>query len=354
VLPHRPRLLPASRIADALAPLRPLFAEADATLVNYETATGDPDDLTEASKGIALAAPAAWMGELAHAHITAITAANNHACDLGEPGLDATIATSTALGLPAVGLDPRDPWRPRIVAEKEGHRVCAVAWTTFVNEPIAGCADSGKIAVADFKKRGLAQIDHAIAAARASGCDAVIAILHGGDEYEPQAAGPLIQARHAAFAGADAVVLHHPHVPSPVEVIATPDGRRVPVFESVGNLVSNQGESWKPAYLPVRKDRHAISLNAWTRLGVIADLRWRWPTSSKVGERGALEWGYHLIWVDNEHALHRELKMPRIDARLFDPIADRPIQAKLSTDPEGPLALFNDPCWMESTGKRCR
>ena len=360
VLPHRPRLLPSARIADALSPLRPLFAEADATIANYETATGDPDDLTDASKGIALAAPPAWMGELARAHVTAITGANNHACDLGERGLDATIATSTALGLPAIGLDPRDPWRPRVVAEKEGHRVCAVAWTTFVNEPIAGCVDSGKIAVADFRKRGLAQIDHAMVAARASGCDAVIAILHGGDEYEAQAAGPLLQARRAAFAGADAVVLHHPHVPSPVEVIATPDGRRVPVFESVGNLVSNQGESWKPAYLPVRENRHVVSLNAWTRLGVIADLRWRWPSTSKRSERGTLEargtleWGYHLVWVDNEHALHRELRMPRIDARLFDPIADRLIQAKLSTDSEGPLALFEDPCWMESTGKRCR
>jgi capsule synthesis protein PGA_cap len=354
VLPHRPRLLPAERIAGALAPLRPLFDEADATIVNYETSTGDPDDLTTASSGIALAAPAAWMGELARAGVTAISAANNHACDLGEKGIDATLETATALGLPAIGLDPRDPWRARIVAEKDGHRVCAVAWSTFVNQPIAGCAESGKIALADFKKRGLARIDRAVAAARASGCDAVIAILHGGTEYEAQAPGPLLQARHAALAGADAVVIHHPHVPSPVEVIETPDGRRVPVFESVGNLVSNQGEAWKPAYLPVRKDRHVISLNAWTRLGVLADLRWRWPAGTKPGDRPTLEWGYHLVWVDNEHALHRSLPMPRIDARIFDPVADLPILAKLSTDEGGPTALFRDPCWMESTGRRCR
>ncbi len=372
VLPHRPRLLPPTRISDALAPLRPLFAEADATIVNYETATGDPGKLTAASAGIALAADPAWMAELAHARVTAITAANNHACDLGEKGLDATLESADALGVPAVGLDPRDPWRPRVIAQKDGHGVCAVAWTTFVNEPIAGCVSSGKIAVADFRKRGLAQIDRAIASARESGCDAVIAILHGGTEYEAQAPGPLLQARHAALAGADAVIIHHPHVPSPVEVIATPDGRRVPVFESVGNLVSNQGESWKPAYLPVRKDRHVISLNAWTRLGVLADLRWTWPERAlpdsaertnapetggklgKVGKLGKLEWGYHLVWVDNEHATHRALKMPRIDARLFDPVEDGPTLAKLSTDEGGPTRLFRDPCWMEFTGKRCR
>ncbi len=365
VLPHRPRLLPPSRISDALAPLRPLFASADATIVNYETATGDPEHLTAASSRIALAADPAWMGELAHAHVTALSAANNHACDLGEKGLDATLQTADALGVPALGLDPSDPWRARVVAESDGHRVCAVAWSTFVNEPVAGCVASGKIAVADFRKRGLAQVDHAIEVARTSGCDAVIAIIHGGTEYEAQAPGPLLQARHAAFAGADAVIIHHPHVPSPVEVLATPDGRRVPIFESVGNLVSNQGESWKPAYLPVRKDRHVISLNAWTRLGVLADLRWTWPDGSPPARPGAapgprspgaptLEWGYHLVWVDNEHALHRSVKMPRIDARLFDPIEDAPILAKLSTDEGGPTGLFRDPCWMESSGTRCR
>jgi poly-gamma-glutamate synthesis protein (capsule biosynthesis protein) len=351
VLPHRPRLLAPSRIADALAPLVPLFAEADATIVNYETATGNADDLSPASERIALAADPSWMGELVRSHVTALSAANNHACDLGEKGLAATIRTANDLGVPAIGLDPHDPWRPRVIAEKDGHRICAVAWSTFVNEPIGGCVDSGEIAVAGFKPRGLARIDRAIAAARASRCDAIIAILHGGTEYEPQVAGPLLQARHAALAGADAVVIHHPHVPSPLEVITTPDGRRVPVFASVGNLVSNQGESWKPAYLPVRPDRHVISLNAWTRLGVVADLRWRW---SGGGAPSTFEWGYHLVWVDNEHALHRALKLPRIDARLLDPVADAAILSKLSTDERGPIALFRAACWMESTGQRCR
>jgi poly-gamma-glutamate synthesis protein (capsule biosynthesis protein) len=355
VLPHRPRLLPPSRIGDALAPLRPLFAEGDAVIANYESATGSPGSLTKASENIALAAPPAWLGALVRSRITAVSGANNHACDLGEKGVDATLETAGSLGISALGLDARDPWLPHVVAQKDGHSVCAVAWTTFVNEPIAGCTASGKIAVADFKRRGMEAIDHAIAAARATpGCDAVIAILHGGTEYESQVPGPLLQARRAALAGADAVIIHHPHVPSPVEVLATPDGRRVPVFESVGNLVSNQGESWKPAYLPVRKSRRVISLNAWTRLGVLADLRWRWPAKAGPGVRPSLEWGYHLVWDDNEHATNRALKMPRIDARLLDPVADALILTKLHMDEGGPLALLDDPCWMEATGKLCR
>jgi hypothetical protein len=158
-----------------------------------------------------------------------------------------------------------------------------------------------------------------------------------------------VQANHAAAAGADAVVIHHPHVPSPVQVLATSDGRRVPVFASVGNLVSNQGESWKLPLLPVRKDRKVISLNAWTRLGVLADLRWDFAPDRK----SRLEWGYHLVWIENEHATHRELAMPKIAARLLDPVRDKAIVDRLSVDVDGPTALFTDPCWMEATGKRC-
>jgi poly-gamma-glutamate synthesis protein (capsule biosynthesis protein) len=352
VLPHRPRLLEPARIAAALEPLGPLFGEAAATVVNYETATGDPEDLSPASQAIALAAPPAWMSELAKAHVTAITAANNHACDLGEPGLDATLETAGTVGIVPIGADPRDPWRPRVVAREGGHSVCAVAWSTFVNEPIAGCVASGKIAVADFRRRGLARIERAVEEAKDGGkCDAVVAILHGGDEYVPQVPGPIAQAKRAANAGADAVIIHHPHVPSPVAVFLTDDGRRVPIFTSVGNLVSNQGESWKPAYLPVRKDRHVISLNAWTRLGVVADLRFRWPDGAP---RGELEWGFHLVWTENEHAVDRAARMPRIEARPLDPAKDTAITAKLASDPGGPTALFRDPCWIEATGTLCK
>jgi poly-gamma-glutamate capsule biosynthesis protein CapA/YwtB (metallophosphatase superfamily) len=358
LLPHRPRLLPPSRIAEALAPLRSLFAEADATIANYETATGNPADLTDASRSIALAAPPAWLGEVARAKVTAITAANNHACDLGERGLDATLSTANRLGLVPLGVDEADPWRPRVVAEKDGHRVCAIAWSTFVNEPVTGCVGSGKIAVASYRKRGLAQIDRAIAAARAAGCEAVIAILHGGEEYVSQVQGPLLQAQRAAIAGADAVVIHHPHVPSPVQIVTTPEGRHVPVFASVGNLVSNQGESWKMPLPPSHRDGKSISLNAWTRLGVLADLRWTFaPDAPNAADgkdaRPRLDWGYHLVWIENEHALHHDLAMPKIEARLFDPVRDKGLMERLMSDAEGPGVLFSDPCWIESSGKLC-
>jgi hypothetical protein len=347
LLPHRPRLFAPERIANALAPLQSLLAGVDVAVANYETATGDPQIF--GAKSISLAVPQEWMSAVAHANLHALTLANNHACDRGRRGLDASLEAAKSLDVIALGADASDPWQARVLAEKDGHKVCALAWTTFVNAEGQSCKGSGALAVAGFDHKGGVRIDRAIARARQEGCGALVAIVHGGREYAPQIWGPRAQARRAAEAGADAVVMHHPHVPSPVEVLTTTDGRRVPVFASVGNLVSNQGESWRLPYAPQSRD-HLISLNAWTRLGLLADLEWTW---SGPDPGASLTWGYHLLWTDNDHALDRRDPLPRIQVRPVDPIADKVLLDRLATDEQGPRSLLFDKCWLEGSQTRC-
>ncbi len=345
LLPHRPSLIAPAKVLAALAPLGPLFAKADAVIANYEAATGDVDPK---AFRLAYSAPASWLAELPKAGLHAVTVANNHACDLGQPGLDATLDAATKSGLLALGADASDPWAPRAIVERNGKRICAVAWTTLSNSA-GGCSRSRHLAVAPLSVVGKQRIDQAMARARAS-CDAVIAIFHGGQEYAPQTTLVLDQAAHAAEAGADAVIIHHPHIASPVIVHATKDGRRVPIFASVGNLVTNQGESWKPPMFPVlTENRHLVCVNGWTRLGVLADLAFTFDPdpAAPSTKRPRLDWGVHLVWVDNEHADDHNVLTPKIEARLLDPAADGPIVDALSKDVRGPLALFNDPCWLE-------
>jgi hypothetical protein len=343
VLPHRPSLIAPSAVAAALAPLAPLFAKADAVVANYEAATGDVD--AKAFR-LAYAAPRGWLEELPKAGLSAVTVANNHACDLGEPGLSATLESAAKSGLVALGADGSDPWEPRAIVEQGGKRICAIAWTTLSNSSGA-CSKSRRLAYAPLNAAGKQRIDLAFAKARAR-CDATIAIFHGGAEYARQTTLVMDQAAHAAEAGADAVVIHHPHVASPVVVHPTKDGRMVPLFASVGNLVTNQGESWKPPMFPVLpEDRHLVCVNGWTRLGVLADLAFSFDEGSA---RPRLEWGMHLVWIDNEHAVDRTAPLPKIEARLLDPARDGEILAKLSEDRKGPRALFEDPCWIERDG----
>ncbi|MBX3192343.1 MAG: CapA family protein, partial [Labilithrix sp.] len=339
LLPHRPSLITPASIRGALEPLGPLFAKADAVIANYEAATGDVDPK---AFRLIYAAPRGWLEELPKAGLKGVTIANNHACDLGEAGITATLEAANASGLLALGADDADPWTPRVVAEENGKRVCAIAWTTISNTEGA-CARSRRLAVAPLSGAGKQRIDRALAKARPQ-CDATIAILHGGVEYVPQTSMVMDQAGHAAEAGFDAVVIHHPHIASPVVVHGTKDRRNVPIFASVGNLATNQGESWKPPMFPVMtSNRRLVCVNGWTRLGVLADLSF----SFDGGARAHLDWGMHLVWIENEHAEDRTVTNPKIAARLLDPQRDRRIITQLSEDRRGPLALFTEPCWFE-------
>jgi poly-gamma-glutamate synthesis protein (capsule biosynthesis protein) len=340
LLPHRPSLATPASIRAALAPLGPLFEKADGVVGNYEAATGDVDGKSPGAR-LVYAAPPGWLEELPRAGIKNLTVANNHACDLGYEGVDATLAAAAAADVVAIGGDAKDPWAARVIAERSGKRVCAVAWTTVMNAPGA-CAKSARLAIATLDRHGKAKIDHALARAR-SFCDATIAIFHGGEEYVKQTSMVMDLARHAAESGADAVVIHHPHVPAPVVLHVTKDARKVPLFASVGNLASNQGESWKPPMFPVlRENRRLVCVNGWTRLGVIADLAFMFDK-----EEARLDWGYHLTWTENEHVDNKNVAVPKIETRLFDAEKDAAVLARLSDDAAGPVDLFDDNCWIE-------
>jgi poly-gamma-glutamate synthesis protein (capsule biosynthesis protein) len=326
-----------SAVQAALAPLLPLFGKADAVVANYEAATGE---LEKKAFRLSYAAPPAWLEALPQAGIKAVSVANNHACDLGYEGLEATLDAAATSGLTTLGGDPKgDPWQPRTLVERGGKRVCAVAWTTLINAE-GGCAKTTRLAVASENAAGRQKVAAALLRARST-CDATIAIIHGGVEYVPQTPTVMAVARQAADSGADAVVIHHPHIASPVVVHKTKDGRRIPIFASVGNLVSNQGESWKPPMFPVlRENRRLVCVNGWTRLGVLADLAFDFSSTPK------LDWTFHLLWTDNEHA-EDKAPVPKIATRLLDPDKDAAIIARLADDEMGPTDLFDDPCWVE-------
>ncbi len=343
VMPHRPQLAEPESISAALSPLAQLFRAADAAIVNYETATGEIRHADPAA--LALGAKPGWMHAVASANVTALTLANNHACDLGARGLAASLEDAGTEGLTAIGADSRDPWAPKTLVERDGLRVCAVAWTTFVNN--RACADGNHLAVARPDHEGRARAAKAVARAFHEGCDAVIAIVHGGDEYSPQTHAMMTLARAVADAGADAVVMHHPHVVSPLVVYETEDGRRIPIFASLGNLVSNQGESWTPAFPPTQKDRRLVYMNGWTRVGMLADLE---LSLRPRGPQKVAAFGTHLVFVENDHILDKSNPRPRIVARTLDPEADRAVIEKLSRDAAGPRAVFDDPCWIERRG----
>ncbi len=227
--------------------------------------------------------------------------------------------------------------------------MCAVAWSTLTNGNPRTC--EGALAFAPEGQAAEARVRAAIADGKKRGCAAVVAVVHVGQEYLPQPPSVYALGGRLAEAGADAVVMHHPHIASPLKTTTTTDGRVVPIYASIGNLVTNQGYAWRPPRPVVLPDRMQVSANSWTRIGLIADLAFSFPAGAA---HPTLRYGYHVVWNDKPKLERRGTD--DIVARLVSPEADTELVARFALDREGPNALFHSPCWLRDAGrggKRC-
>lgn len=310
VAPER-GLAAAGRIGDALAPLRPLFQSAQAVVVQEVGVVGVGGE----SGPRALFASPAWLGELASAHVAAVAVANAHACDGGRPGVARTLDRLSDLGLLALGLDAQEPLRARVLAVNDDHRVCGLAWTTRVRG--TECAD-GRLAVAHGDP---ARVVSAVAEARER-CDAIVAVADGDLSASSRALRAVVDA------GVDAVVIRRgvpgaSGTPLGVEVVTSGSGRRVPIFESLGSLVSARSRSSRDA-----------------PFGLVADLTFKWEGSSRAP---SLAWGYDLVATERDGAGRDELVLARpLDASDAKRFTTAPLRR-----------LFASPCWL-ATGPGCR
>jgi poly-gamma-glutamate synthesis protein (capsule biosynthesis protein) len=199
--------------------LAPVFADADWIAGNLEGAVGQPGECPPAATGSPCFAIAAerlhWA---AAAGFGALSLANNHAGDLGPPGLAATRDALRGQGIVPLEFDSS----PHFV-RLGGHTVAVIAVSLVAGrdgarQRIPSTALRQKIRLA----RGLAEL--------------VVVSVHWGNELLDW---PVETQREAARwlveAGVDLVVGHHPHVVQPPECV-----RGRPVFYSLGNHVFDQ------------------------------------------------------------------------------------------------------------------
>lgn len=343
------------------------WSTADARVFNLEAPIGERKDLPGDKSLLAFASPPKWVGELfAASRADAFVVANNHSCDLGPQGLAATVDELSKIPVSSVGASKDDPWARVVVADKEGRRVCVVAWTTFVNDAkgtkqhacIAG--ESGtKLALAELGKKGVETLERELAApGRWDGCDARVAFVHGGGEYKPQIR-PVLEQMLVASAYVDAIVVTHPHVPDVVESIVAPEpknveaaggrsaGRGVPLYRSLGNFVSNQGIGWSMGMsvdLLSKDDAPDPIHTVWTRVGEIARLRFGWsPDAPPNSPPTSIAYGYTLTFSDRSGEGMLQIRM-----RPLPNAADDAVAARLRKAPKPFGALLDDPCRIDA------
>jgi Bacterial capsule synthesis protein PGA_cap len=202
-----------------------LIRSARHALVNVEAPITNTTERIDKT-GPHLTMPISSLEELKRLGFTALALANNHILDAGLSGLEDTLKLARELDLLTLGAtakvgSARSAANAHLSLRSGSLTVlnyCEHEWS--VRGDGAGASGWDVLDV---------QLD--IREAQKSG-DRVLVLLHGGNEYFPlPRPGLRKELRFLADNGADAIVMHHSHVPGAYEV-----WNGVPIFYGLGNF----------------------------------------------------------------------------------------------------------------------
>lgn len=240
------------------AGIKPIIEAADIAFVNQETVFGG--ERFGYSGYPRFNTPAVLAQTLADTGFDIANHANNHAMDMGEAGIIATMDTWEKIpGVTYLGIRRQAETQPAIIT-KNNIRLGFLAYTYGTNG-IALPADKPWLVSLIKRETMAAEID-----ALRPLCDILIVSMHWGDEYEPE---PNARQRElAAFLAehdVDIVIGHHPHVLQRFEFFDRPEGKKTLVFFSLGNFISNQRRHDTLAgaimYVKLIKEGDAVSVD---------------------------------------------------------------------------------------------
>ncbi|MCB9684678.1 MAG: CapA family protein [Alphaproteobacteria bacterium] len=143
---------------------------------------------------------------------------NNHALDLGDPGLERTRQQVVGRGMLGVGLDGA---APIVVVDGLPVGFVAATWGVNVHPPVTS-HDLGIVPFGHLDEDiDLSPVARDIAAVRRRGAHIVVLMVHWGYEYEYYPDPHFLQlGRRLVQAGADVVVGSGPHAVEPAELCA--------------------------------------------------------------------------------------------------------------------------------------
>ncbi len=220
------------------------FSGADISIVNQETILGGTEHGLEDFPYFN--SPQELGDAEVAAGVDVALSATNHALDHGFEGIQWDLAywreKHPEILVPGIA-DSQELADTIQIIERSGIKVALLNYTQHTNSiPLP---DGAAYCV---KKLHLSDLAGDVQRAREAGADFVIAFPHWGTEYVYTPDEDQIAYAHKFVdAGVDAIIGTHPHVIENVEVWDGADGKRVPIFWSLGNYVSGQIE--KPRML---------------------------------------------------------------------------------------------------------
>lgn len=187
-----------------------IFEQDDLTVINFEGVLSDSRGQESTKKRYRFRGPTDFVKILTGSSIDACSLANNHIADFGRQGEESTKATLTEAGIGWFqGFD-------MYTYEKDGIKIVFIALDNITYN------------------KGSEKIRKKISEMKASGeANAVVVCWHTGLEYRgAHEEGTERNAKNVINAGADLIIINHPHVLQGIGVI-----NNRTVFYSLGNFV---------------------------------------------------------------------------------------------------------------------
>lgn len=223
-------------------------------------------------------APDEYLYAIKDAGFDILTTANNHSLDRRRRGLERTLDLIDSASLAAVGtyrdITDRNHRYP-LVVEKNGIRIALLCATYSTN----GIATTPPNIVNSLSREELAAD---IKKAHNMNVDAIIALLHWGNEYQQETTDKQRDLAHWLIQqGVDHIIGSHPHVVQPIELLPHNDyPTQHVVAYSLGNYVSNMsiphGDVGLTIELTLEKIGHTTRLKrltphfVWTERAILS------------------------------------------------------------------------------------
>lgn len=225
----------------------PYIRKADFSIVNFETTVVSENTIPSKKNGPSLSTTADSVDALLYAGFNVVTLANNHFYDFGMNGVETTLSLLDNVGIHHVGAGKNSEEARKILYLRSNNECLA----------IINCCEH-EFSIATKEHGGCNPLNpieqyYAIREARDK-ADYVLVIVHGGHELY-QLPSTRMQDTYRFFidAGADAVINHHQHCFSGMEVY---NGK--PIFYGLGNFLF---DTRIEAYADVWHDGYMVILN---------------------------------------------------------------------------------------------
>lgn len=257
--------------------------QADLALGNFEGTFGGPP-----YRGYpAFSAPDELASALKNNGFDVVITANNHMVDRGHDGVLRTLEVLQKEGLSTSGSRQADTDPNYSISEAEGVKIGVVAYTyetsgsgpeVSINGSYISQETASKINSFSYNRldADLVKIKDTVHQAREAGAQVILLYLHWGEEYQsvPNLWQEQIVNHAVNDMQVDVIFASHPHVLQKMEMVSSEMGnRKVPVFYSMGNFISNQRQETLQNRFTEQGMIARVNLDIEASSGKILDIR---------------------------------------------------------------------------------